>query len=314
MHPHRASNAARPYETFGWQGITLTVPADWHIVFNQGRRASGQVRLADESAVRLEVRWQAARGNESPQQTVSTYLARLSRRAAKEGTDLAVQRDLRLASPPDADVECYRWVADRQALAMLSRCRRCSRLVHLHLWGEPAESLKGLARTVFASLRDHPDDGTDLWRFLDVEFRTPSGLPLVRKSLQSGCVRMAFGGRSTRLEFVRVSLAETLLRRKSLKEWFGEFYGRSLKRRSYDASEATLKGHAGLQAEGRPWLLVNPLALIGRRRVLRAACWHCETSNRLFICRFDGPAAQVGLFGEAVAGFKCCPEAEEGRG
>jgi hypothetical protein len=302
-----ASRADAPYKTFGWQGVTLTVPRQWRLVFMRGDRASGQVRLADEEAVRLEVRWQPAAEGRAPAESVGAYLERLRRRARKEGAELTVQRDLKLASPPGMQVECYRWTADRQALAMLSRCEQCGRLVHLHLWGGPQEQLKGLARTVFASLGEHPDGDTDLWRFLDVEFRAPARLPLKASSLQTGCVRMAFGRRSERLEFVRVSLAETLLRGKGLEGWFRGFYGPSLKRRSFGVEPAEWHGHPGLDVRGRAWLALNPLALIGRRRLLRAACWHCEPTNRLFICRREGRTRDEEAFRRAVEGFNCCP-------
>jgi len=299
---------AEGFTTFAWQGISLTVPPSWNLVFTQGDARAGNVRLADENVLRLEMRWQAGGADASPGAMVDSYVAALRKRASKEAADLVVQRDLRLAAPPDADVECYRWTADRQALAMLRRCKRCGRVVHVHLLGRPDEQLKGLARTVFASLRDHSDDGTLLWKFLDVEFRTPARLSLSDRSLQSGCVRMGFSRGLTKIEFVRVSLAEVLLARASLADWFRGFYAKSLKRRSFGISEARWKGHAGLEVTGRVWLVVNPSALVGRRRIVHAACWHCDATNRIFICAFDGPAREAGLFPQAVEGFTCCAQ------
>lgn len=296
----------RDRTTLAWQGISLTVPSSWDLVFTQGDRKAGNVRLADGNALRLEVRWQPASTPGSPAAMVGGYLAALEKRASREGAELVVQRDLRLAAPPDKEVECYRWVADRQALAMLSRCKQCGRVVHLHLLGRPDEQLKGLARMVFGSLSDHPDNGAIVWKFLDMEFRAPGSLPLTEKGLQSGCIRMGFSHGLTKLEFVRVSLAQVLLARKSLADWFREFYGKPLKRRTFGIRDAQWKGHPGLELTGRAWLLVNPSALIGRPRIVHAACWHCEATNRLFICSFDGPAREEGLFAQAVDGFRCC--------
>ncbi len=309
MAPDPASAAEGGYTAFGWQGINLTVPATWNLVFTQGDYRKGHIRLADDASVRLEMRWDLSREAHSPSSTVNTYLARLRKKAKKDGTSLSVQRDLNLASPIGKDVECYRWVADQQAVAMMSRCTQCSRTVHVQLLGSPAEPLKGLGRTVFSSLRDHPDNGTHLWRFFDVEFRSPADLPLARRGLQSGCIRMLFAKGLVRLEFVRASLAQMLLAGTDLAQWFEQFYAKPLKRRSFSMHSAAVRGHPGIRVEGRVWLLTNPLRLLGRPRVVRAACWHCEDTNRLFICSFDGPKGQADVLPQAIEGFRCCENA-----
>ena len=300
----------RSFKTFGWQGISLTVPENWELVFTQGSYQSGYVRLADEESVRMEVRWQAARGPGTPADAVDAHLARLKKDARKKGSAFDVQRELNLASPAGKTAECYRWTADNQALAMVSRCSACNRIVHVQLLGEPHEGLKALARTVFGSLRDHPEDGVLAWDFFDLRFRSPAALPLFKSSLQTGCIRMTFSRRLTRLEFVRLSLAQVLLAGKPLRGWFDGFYALPMKRRSYRLKEARIKGHPGVELEGQPWLFCDPLRMAGRPRVTRAACWHCEESNRILICGYDGPAsAAAAMFEPAVQSFTCCGEA-----
>jgi hypothetical protein len=204
------------------------------------------------------------------------------------------------------EAECYRWLADRQVLAMATRCAQCGRVVHVRLLGEPQEGLKGLARTVFGSLRDHPEGDELAWQFFDLRFRSPVGLPLTKSVLQTGCIRMIFSRRWRRLEFVRLSLAQVLLADKGLRRWFDGFYAQPLKRRSYRLKEAEVRGHPAVELDGRPWLLVNPLRLAGRGRVSRATCWHCEETNRIFVCGYDGPGSEAGALERAVEGFFCC--------
>jgi len=295
----------RSFRTFGWQGINLTIPANWDLIYTRGQYASGSLQLADESTVRMDVRWETG-GRKSPAALVDAYLADAQKAGKKRGADVSIQRSLNLASPVGKEAECYRWVNGRQVLAMLSRCSECGRTVHVQLLGQPGDRLRGLARTVFGSLKDHADGDSHLWSFFDVEFRSPVGLPLVTSSLKTGCIRMAFGRRMLGLEFVRVSMAEHLLADTSLEAWFRRFYGKSLKRRSISVAPATVKGHPAIAVEGAPWMLCNPLRLVGRRRVLRAACWQCEPTNRLFICSYDGAAAEAGLYETALEGFRCC--------
>ncbi|MGD2174016.1 MAG: hypothetical protein PVJ27_01330 [Candidatus Brocadiaceae bacterium] len=306
MAPHRPTGEKQSFTTFGWQGINLTVLSEWTLVSTRGDRRAGYVRLDDERRARLELRWEKTDRLTPPSRGVDRYLDKLQKSARKEGTDLSVQRNLRLARPPGKDVECYRWVGEQQAVAMLSRCEDCNRTLHIHLLGEPDEQLKSLARTVFSSVQDHPDDGVELWRFFDVEFESPVHLPLKRQSLKVGCIRMCFATRAARLEFVRVSLAEVLLADRALEEWFREFYAKFLKWRTYSLEADQVKGHPGLRVEGRVPLVLNPLRVLGRDRQMRAACWHCEQTNRLMICSFEGLQREAGVFQDALASSVCC--------
>ncbi|MFO7958271.1 MAG: hypothetical protein R6X33_14385 [Candidatus Brocadiia bacterium] len=306
MGPDGSAAERRAYDTFGWQGISLTIPVGWELVFTRGDRSSGYVRLADEERDRLEVRWERPRNPSSPARTVDTYVQKLEKRLRKDGIEVSVRRGIGLASPVGKEVECYRWDARQRGLAMLSICNECDRLVHVQVLGDRDESMNNLARTVFASLQDHPEDGADLWRFFDVEFRAPADLPLKSSSLKAGCIRMVFKDKRRRLEFVRMSLAEVVLAGKSLREWFEDFYSGRLKKYRSEIEEERLEGHEGLLVAGRGKLLSNPLGLVGRRRQLRAGCWHCEETNRLMICAFEGLERYEDVFSDALASFVCC--------
>jgi hypothetical protein len=103
-------------------------------------------------------------------------------------------------------------------------------------------------------------------------------------------------------------MAEVLLSGTTLGEWFRKFYAASLKRRKVGLREETFRGHPAVAVEGRVWRLMNPLSLLGRRRVLRGICWHCERGNRIMACCFDGPAGDAGMLDEALEAFRCCEE------
>jgi hypothetical protein len=300
-----SAEGRRSLTTFGWQGIALTVPAGWDPVVAHGDYRSGHVRLADERAVRLEVRWQPG-GERSPADMVGAYAGDLARKARKDGLAIQVERDLGLATPPDVDCETYSWTGERHVWALLGRSEQSGRVLHLHLSTGLEERAKGLARTVFASLRDRAPDQSLPWRFYDMDFVSPPGMPLLRQSLQSGCIRMVFGRRLSKLAFIRVSLAEVLLASRSLDGWFREFYAASLKRRRVRLSDDTFRGHPAAVIEGRVWPLMNPLSLVGRPRVVRGLCWHCEPENCIMICCFDGPEREAGLLDEAASRFRCC--------
>jgi hypothetical protein len=116
---------------------------------------------------------------------------------------------------------------------------------------------------------------------------------------------MQFQKRSEQLEVVRASLARMLLRETALKDWFKEFYSSGLKRTSYEISQRNYHGHNGMFLDGQPWLFFDPLRLVGRGKKLRAACWHCEETNRIFIVSHLSKQ-QPKIFQRVVETTVCC--------
>ena len=147
MKPRRAAGREQPRKPFGWQGLSLTVPADWDIVYTRGDRRSGHLRLADSESLRLEARWQAGPAKEPASLAVDAYVRGLRKRARKDRVDLTVHRGLGIARPPGMEVECYRWRAREHVMAMLSRCNECGRTVHLQMPDPSGPVRKSLART-----------------------------------------------------------------------------------------------------------------------------------------------------------------------
>lgn len=295
----------RDFKRFGWQGIRLTVPSNWEMVSTRGDCDSGFVSLADNSEVRLQVKWDRGGAKTDPSDSAARYIRGLRKQAKKDDQEITVNRHLSLASLRGKKTECYEWITDNRGTGLVSVCEECKRIVHLIILGRPDESLRNLSRTLFASLQDHPEDDELLWRFFDLEFRSPENLPLKQSELKTGCIRMQFQDRSEQLEVVRSSLARMLLKDTSLKEWFEDFYSSGLKRTSYEVAEHRYKGHEGLKMDGRPWLVFDLLRPFGRGKKLRAACWHCEESNRIFIVSHlskQGPE----VFERVVETTVCC--------
>jgi len=308
MATQQGSSAGGELKRFGWQAIELTVPADWELVTTQGKYESGYVALADNEGVRLQLRWDSDAGKVDASEPAGRHIRLIRKAARKAGTDAKVSRDLSLTSLRGKQIECYGWEADGRGLGMVSRCEECKRIVHVVLLGAADGPLRKLARTVFSSLKDHPEDGRLLWKFFDLEFSSPDNLSLRRQALQTGCIQMVFAGRCAELAFERVSLAQVVLASKSLRQWVREFHASELKHWFLDISEARVRGHPGLTMRGRPPLILNPGRLIGRPRELRLACWHCPETNRLFVVRQTALRGRQEGFERAIEGLKCCPE------
>ncbi len=308
MTTQQGSSAGGELKRFGWQGIQLTIPADWELVATQGRYESGYVALADNEAVRLQLRWDSGHGSADPSTAAERYIRLIQKSARRRGKTAKVGRGLNLASLKGKKLECYCWEADSAGLAMVSCCQECGRIVHIVLPGPVGEPPRRLARTVFASLRDHPEDGQVFWKFFDLEFSSPADMPLRRHGLQTGCIRMAFAARHEELTIERLSLAQLLLERSPLRQWLEQAHLSALKHWRLEVSQTQLGAHAGLRVRARPPITANPGRLIGRPRELRFACWHCADSNRLFVVRHEAPCGRPEVLERVVKGVKCCPQ------
>jgi hypothetical protein len=305
--PAQKPNGARKFKLFAWQGIRITVPSDWELISTHGDHESGYVGLADGNDLRLQLKCDDAHGKPLiPSDTINAYINRLRKDARRSKTDISVTRNLKLASPPGMECECYEWTSDCTGAGMVSKCNTCGRLVHLVVLGEKGTSMRNLARTVFSSLREHAEGEDEPWNFFDFQFAVPKQMRLRQSDLKTGCIRMTFRHRGQEMEFVRVSLAKTLLAGTSLNEWFSEFYAPELKHKQAELQETEVRGHRGLKVRARPNLLWNAGRLIGRRRLLLANCWHCEPSNRLFIVRHEGREEESATFDRAVQSVQCC--------
>ncbi|MFP4175948.1 MAG: hypothetical protein ACOCR1_01775 [Planctomycetota bacterium] len=300
----------RQLTKFGWQGISLTVPEQWGLVSTRGDYDSGFVALADEDTQRLQIKWEEGNNDSDPSEAANKYIRSLRKDYESDEQELQVNRRLNLATLPDKKVECYDWIGENRGTGMVSRCDDCHRMVHIVITGGPKESLRNLSRTVFASLQDHAIEERIHWKFYDIEFYSPAELALKRSELKTGCIRMQFRRKSQEIEFVRSSLAQMLLKKQSLKEWFTDFYADKLKRKSWDISAENLKGHEGLMLTGRPWLICDPWGIVGTRKKLRVACWHCQETNRIFVVGYGGRHNEH-MLEDVVNSTVCCDEGNE---
>ncbi|MFP4029069.1 MAG: hypothetical protein ACLFWL_14860 [Candidatus Brocadiia bacterium] len=306
-----SSNDKQNFTTFAWQGITLTVPEEWSVIVTRGDYDSGYVALADESQMRLQLKWDEAEKNADPSGAATRYIRELRKNAKKEKNEITVNRQLNLANIRGKKIECYEWVSANRGIGMVSICQKCRRVVHVAVLGDRDESMRNLSRTVFASLSDHPENGEMLWKFYDVEFYSPGGWRLHYPELKTGCIRMPFRKKREELEFIRVSLAQILLSESSLSEWFRDFFESELKRKSCTTRETQVKRHEAIEAEIRPWLLFDPLRLIGKGKRTRVKCWHCPESNRIMLVHYSGRGGPEvdKLLDFTVETMKCCENA-----
>ena len=271
---------------FGWQGLQFDVPATWNLAVVNGEYESGYLRLDDDEMVRLELKWEGRRNRLPIDRVATNYLKALEKQAHKRKLPFEYKRDLKFATMPDHDYECLSWASDFNALSVVSRCHDCGRVVLARVLYRKGDGGKAMARRLFSSLRDHPEDEKVLWQFFDFRFASPKGFVLERTALKTGAIEMYFYDKKDEFEVCRIALAQILLKRDSLQDWFSEYYRKRLKGFIYDVDKASYRGHPGLLCTGRTSVRKSLFAGLQRRRYLKVRVWHCEEIDKIHLVRF----------------------------
>ena len=277
---------------FGWQGLSFPVPEEWNLGKITGDARSGSVRLDDGEVVRVEAEWRELEGRVPGVTTlVDRYVEKLTKRASKSGARIEVKRRVQLipeGSLPDKDWEVFVWRGEARAYNLAWRCRTCGRIGLLRVFAKGSEDIGRYAGRIFSNLEDHPTEGRRLWGIYGMVLMVPEGFKLEEHSLRTGHIRLAFkeGGRTLTVD--RVSLADIMLRGRTLKDWFLDFFDKSLRdfeRPSFEGT--TFLGHPGLRVFAPPKKLWKrpffpTFDRVRRSLFLRGCIWRCDDTNTLW--------------------------------
>jgi hypothetical protein len=282
--------AAPDLVTFGWQGMTMRVPAEWTLGAIGGDYKAGYLRLDDAHAGRVEIKWSERQVDLD--RALERYLAKLGKRRQ---LDLQVDdraRVLSRRSKPDKRLRGFVWGAgDRQATGVIWRCSKCGRTVVAQVMSAAGDRGQALAHDVLASLEDHARDGRHTWALYGLRFEVPERFRLERQKLMAGYLELAFASGRCRLRVLRWGMAEVALAERDLQHWYEV---EQVRRRDvvWECQPATVERHEdhdGLAVSGhRHRLLHRPRRAVERLARLRIACdfdgraWHCPQSNRIY--------------------------------
>ena len=276
---------------FGWHGIGIEIPAEWNPGKIGGNAKSGSVRLDDATAIRMEVEWREARGDDRVGLIVDRYVEGLAKNAQKEGRKLRVERGAEcpgLDLPEMRAVEYFEWESVSQVQTLACYSEASDRLLFLRIMGAVDESLEGLAPRILNSLTDTPPDRPRVWSLFDLAITSPADYALETYELKSGHLQLSFEKGADSLRFDRLSLAGMLLRDRSLDNWYRDFFRKDLRYVELETREADVAGHQGLVMFGRPkgrWralLMPLPFWRVRPRRHLEGRTWACEEANKIY--------------------------------
>jgi hypothetical protein len=290
---------AKGWTKFGWQGITVDIPADWSLGAISGDKKEGYLRLDDADMPRMEVKWRdAQKGTPALTDVVQKYLDDLEKSVTKKKVDIKTENGFdisRIVRPlPDRDkmIQGFYWKSSTKAYGMATFCRECRRIVILQIVSPIDTDVRALISRVFSSFEDHAIGGAELWSVYDMNFKIPSEFQLKDQKLMPGYLQFSFirEGDSFVLDIERWGLTDVLLRELTVREWYEGQYASRLKGNKVNYEEVELHGHTGFKASGETGRWFHEWRLAFERLTrsktpthTHSVFWHCEESKKIFV-------------------------------
>lgn len=284
--------------TIGWQGIVLQAPKDWCLVAVSGDETKGYFRVDSPLNSAIEIRWEQVKTAPNTEERTKMFLRDLERVVKKKRTGFTYKVKSRKPTEDEAETggisTGFTWRGDRNGYGRLMYCPKCQRVVIAQVVSPLDEDLSGLAGEVLASICDHGDEGRQTWALYDLAVSLPAEYKLQRHTLMSSYILLAFKSKKGEVTVERWGLANTLLKRSSIKDWFKvdslpDYRGFRV---NIEEDEGTKEGHSGLKLTGKrsgvrqkARSLVSSVTLRPLPQDLSGCVWHCSESNRLFAVR-----------------------------
>ena len=285
MHP--------TWSPFAWQGIHLLVPSDWNPGKISGEHPSGSVRFDDSHIVRIEMEWKEARGDDRVGLIVDRYVEGLAKNAQKEKNRLEVERNATcpgLSLPDMRHVEYFIWRSRFIVYTLACYSPVSDRLLFVRISGRHDENLEAILPRLFNSLKDTSIEAPQSWALYDMTCVSPPGYTLDTFDLKSGHVSLKFLHKNTQLQIDRFSLAQIILKGRTLQDWFLDFFKKDLRHIHVTNTHAeTTDNNQRLIVEGLPKsrlrALLQPLPFwnVRPRLYLTGRVWTDFSANKIFV-------------------------------
>jgi len=277
------------WQMLAWQGILLHVPSDWNPGTLEGDVRKGFLRIEDDETVCLEAKWQRCRAGESLRRAVDRHLKMLGAEAADNTAEVRVRRNTGLVHLERAECESYECHGAVRETGLAVIGRDCRRIVLVRVLAAPGAT----TRRVLRSFRDCAAADTFDWSVYGLRFRMPASYTLHSEELSAGRLQLVLRGGGRLARALRVSFAEQILRRQSLREWFKQNLEQHYRRGHATPTETTWKGSDAVEAAPRRRGGLSA-ALAGRSVYCRA--WHDTRANAIYVAYWRGPPKAEGEF------------------
>ncbi len=266
------------WNKFGWHGISFTKPMEWELGEVEGNARRGYLRLDNHILTRMELRWQRHTSKAPLEKIQNKHLANLRKKAGKNKVNFRItnERDYRNNA---INGKYFVWESNFKGVNLIAQCRKSSTFFSVCVLGKKEENIEQKAGMIFASLRDHTDDDKIFWSVFDFSFTTPAELKLSGHRFLSGHLKLDFSRAEDNFIFQRLSVANILLKEKSLTQLAGEFYRKQFKNVDLEVSYPR-EGDSDerIYTIGREHGRVRFL----KKRFFKSLFWECRETNHIY--------------------------------
>ncbi len=304
----RAGTPASPTlpATIGWQGIALQVPAEWYLKGYTGDWREGYLQIGSPTTTEIDIKWVRSRRKTDLHYVLQQFLKRLEREQRRHR-----QKFTGTINTVDDHLLEFRWTSDERGLGQIRRCAECQTIALIQIRSASKhEPLYQIARPIFATLTDHPDEeGWVTWSLYGLHTALPARFRLEKAQVLTGQTRLQFRYRRERLLIERIARAEQLLKGYRFEEWTDLW----LKWEAYQGEREPFdqEGDTGLHLASRlRWgalvaesLLSLPILHLPAYRV-RMVAWQCPERNAVFHIQHRSPR-KSNLLEEVMARTLC---------
>lgn len=295
--------------------MVLKAPKDWSLVAVTGDEKKGYFRVDSPRSTSAEVRWIEVKSPPDIEARTKDFLRQLEKANKKRKMPFTWQvkprKQTKIETATGGSSVGFTWRGDRNGYGRLLYCPTCRRVVIAQIVSPLGEDASGVAGELLGTVCDHQDPEWQMWALYDLQVSLPSDYRLVKHSLMSSYIMLSFKSKDAELIVERWGLANTLLKRSGMEDWFRkdslpDYGGFKLEIKPED-----VRGHEGLEVLGRRYGIRQMVRTAARSLTLRPLpqelttyAWHCTESNRLFavrVVRDDGGE----LIGEVMDRIAC---------
>lgn len=313
-------------QVIGWQGVTLSVPADWSLVGFGGDEKAGSFRLdsgdVDSRLKSLELRWASAKGGQTIKD-LETRIAPLLKKAARSakrsgGRGETETHPLEDKRHSDRDAALgFSWRdSDVAAQGRIWHCQTCGRVVVAQIYGTVDHRSRALANEMLAGIECHSNEiGWRTWGLYGLYTELPADFMLAGQQLMNVYLQLSFqlGQSADLLTVEQWNLANVQLKGMYLDEWFEHKCAGLASTSKLRKEESHVHSHPALLATGRRTSLVywftegvKQLARLKRPAVhYSSLLWECPETNRAYLIQLFSRRPQSELVKE-IAGRMVC--------
>jgi len=305
----------RERRLLGWQGLTLSHPAEWFLRSFGGSHLKGSLRLFDDDGLRLELLWEKPRAQTDVPGSIQKLLGSLEKDAKK------AKKPFRIADHPDLlprkrkereQATSFGWSGyssdplATQGWGASWQCSHCGRVLVAHMIGrshEGSREMQKLASEILASLSCHGSGGWEVWSISGLKLEVPEEFEMKTARLLAGRIEWEWGRvgpqlpltpawsrHDERIALTRTSVASVVLQNEELPDYIARTLTTPDKKRIWGRGvPEEFGGKAGWIFRGQPREMRQRGLFLAQRRYARnkpplieLRAWHDEASNKIF--------------------------------